>query len=52
MGARTREGPPHFFYIGGRYDDEFVRTAAGWRIAKRVETLLWFQGSLPPELLR
>ena len=52
MGARTREGPPHFFYIGGRYDDDFVRTADGWKIAKRVETLLWFQGTLPPELLR
>jgi 3-phenylpropionate/cinnamic acid dioxygenase small subunit len=52
MGAKTREGPPHFFYIGGRYDDEFVRTDAGWRIARRVETLLWFEGSLPPELLR
>jgi hypothetical protein len=52
MGARTRTGPPHFFYIGGRYDDELVRTANGWRIATRVESLLWFQGSLPRELLK
>jgi 3-phenylpropionate/cinnamic acid dioxygenase small subunit len=52
MGARTREGPPHFFYVGGRYDDRFVRTADGWRIAERVETLLWFEGTLPPELVR
>ncbi|MGQ0825988.1 MAG: nuclear transport factor 2 family protein [Actinomycetota bacterium] len=51
MGARTREGPPHFFAIGGRYDDDLVRTDAGWRITRRVETLLWFQGSLPSELL-
>lgn len=51
MGARTREGPPHFFWIGGRYDDELVRTASGWRISRRVETLLWFEGSLPDELL-
>jgi 3-phenylpropionate/cinnamic acid dioxygenase small subunit len=51
MGAATREGPPHFFFLGGRYDDELVRTADGWRIAKRVETLLWFQGSLPKELV-
>jgi hypothetical protein len=28
-----------------------VRTDAGWKIAKRVETTLWFQGSLPDELL-
>lgn len=51
MGAKTREGPPHFFWIGGRYDDELVRTPTGWRIARRVETLLWFQGTLPDELL-
>jgi 3-phenylpropionate/cinnamic acid dioxygenase small subunit len=51
MGAATREGPLHFFFLGGRYDDELVRTADGWRIAKRVETLLWFQGSLPKELI-
>jgi hypothetical protein len=51
QGAATREGPLHFFFVGGRYDDELVRTAAGWRIARRVETTLWFQGSLPKELL-
>jgi 3-phenylpropionate/cinnamic acid dioxygenase small subunit len=51
MGAATREGPLHYFFLGGRYDDELVRTADGWRIAKRVETLLWFNGSLPKELV-
>jgi 3-phenylpropionate/cinnamic acid dioxygenase small subunit len=51
MGAATREGPLHFFFLGGRYDDELVRTPDGWRIAKRVESLLWFQGSLPKELV-
>ena len=45
-------GPLHFFYVGGRYDDELVRTAEGWKIAKRVETTLWFEGTLPTELLR
>ena len=52
QGAATREGPLHFFYVGGRYDDDFVRTAAGWKIARRVETTLWFEGTLPTELLR
>jgi 3-phenylpropionate/cinnamic acid dioxygenase small subunit len=52
QGAATREGPLHFFFVGGRYDDDFVRTADGWKIVKRVETTLWFQGSLPTELLR
>jgi 3-phenylpropionate/cinnamic acid dioxygenase small subunit len=51
MGAATREGPLHFFFMGGRYDDELVRTPDGWRIAKRVETALWFQGTLPNELV-
>jgi hypothetical protein len=51
QGARQREGRPHFFFVGARYDDELVRTEAGWRITKRVETTLWFQGSLPPELV-
>jgi hypothetical protein len=51
QGAATKEGPLHFFFVGGRYDDELVRTADGWKIARRVETTLWFQGSLPKELL-
>lgn len=51
QGAATREGPLHFFYVGARYDDDFVRTDTGWKIAKRVETTLWFEGTLPKELL-
>ena len=51
QGAATREGPLHFFYVGARYDDDFVRTGDGWKIARRVETTLWFEGSLPKELL-
>jgi 3-phenylpropionate/cinnamic acid dioxygenase small subunit len=52
QGAATREGPLHFFYVGARYDDQLVRTTKGWRIKLRVETTLWFEGSLPTELLR
>jgi hypothetical protein len=51
QGAATREGPLHFFYVGARYDDDFVRTPDGWKIKQRVETTLWFEGSLPKELL-
>ena len=51
QGAATRTAGLHFFFVGGRYDDELVRTDAGWKIAKRVEATLWFQGSLPDELL-
>ncbi len=51
MGARTKSGKPHMFTIGARYDDELVRTADGWRISKRVETLLFLDGTLPSELV-
>lgn len=51
MGAATRAGPPHFFFIGARYDDRLVRTSAGWRIAERVESVLWMHGDLPTELV-
>jgi len=51
MGAATREGPLHHFFLGGRYDDRLVRTAQGWRIAERVETIMWFDGTLPDELV-
>jgi hypothetical protein len=52
QGARTRvPNRPHVFFVGARYDDELVRTDAGWRIAKRVETTVYFYGSLPDELI-
>ncbi len=51
MGARTTSRRPHMFTIGARYDDELVRTDAGWRIARRVETFLFLDGTLPPELI-
>ncbi len=51
QGARTRAGRPHLFFVGARYDDELVRTDAGWRISRRVETLIWMHGGLPPELV-
>jgi hypothetical protein len=51
QGAATSEGPLHFFYVGARYEDDFARTPDGWKIKNRVETTLWFEGSLPKELL-
>ena len=50
MGAATREGPLHFFVMGGIYADRLVRTPAGWRIAERVEHFVWMDGKLPREL--
>jgi 3-phenylpropionate/cinnamic acid dioxygenase small subunit len=51
MGAATREGPLHHFFIGIEYHDDLVRTDQGWRIAERVEKQRWFEGSLPKELI-
>lgn len=51
QGARTRGPRPHVFFVGARYDDDLLRTDAGWRITKRVETTIYFYGSLPPELV-
>ena len=31
--------------MGGRYDDELVRTDDGWRIARRKLTILWSNGN-------
>jgi 3-phenylpropionate/cinnamic acid dioxygenase small subunit len=51
QGARTRNGPPHIFNVGARYDDALTRTAGGWRITRRVETTILFDGALPNELV-
>jgi hypothetical protein len=33
------------FIVAGRYDDEFVRTGKGWRIAQRRLTTTWTDGN-------
>lgn len=38
------DGGPTFMF-GGRYEDELVRTAAGWRIARRVLVRMWTDGN-------
>jgi hypothetical protein len=37
--------PDHSLLIAGWYDDELVRTPAGWRIAKRTGTPSWISGN-------
>lgn len=41
MGRPGADGAVHLFFLGGSYEDELVRTAAGWRISSRVETQWW-----------
>lgn len=36
---------PTGLMIGGWYDDDLIRTAAGWRISQRIGTALWAEGN-------
>jgi 3-phenylpropionate/cinnamic acid dioxygenase small subunit len=33
------------YLVAGRYDDDFVRTPSGWRIAHRTLTVMWTSGN-------
>jgi hypothetical protein len=48
MGAPKPEGGLEIFHVGAYYNDELVRTSDGWRIAKRVEELAFFDGGPAP----
>lgn len=37
MGSRNAEGTLDVFFFGGWYNDQLIRTPAGWRITARVE---------------
>ena len=39
------DGSPNFI-VAGRYEDDLVRTPAGWRIKRRVLTTMWTEGNL------
>jgi hypothetical protein len=34
------------FIIAGRYEDSLVRIAAGWRIDRRILTIMWREGNV------
>jgi len=44
------DGAEALFYVGGYYDDRFVRTGDGWRIAARLESMAWTGGDVPKGL--
>ena len=44
-----RDGVPYKLDMGIRYEDRYVRSADGWRLAKRVLNLIW-QQDLPLDL--
>lgn len=41
--AERDDGSLDIIHSGGEYEDRLVRTASGWRIAKRVNKVLWIQ---------
>jgi hypothetical protein len=49
--ARRRRGmaPGARFTVGDYYDNELLRTPAGWRIARQVLHVTWIEG-LPPDI--
>jgi hypothetical protein len=47
MGRVLSDGTQQIVTNAGWYDDELVRTPAGWRIARRVCTQTMMLGSLP-----
>ena len=42
---RAAEGGPHYI-VGGRYEDDLVRTADGWRIKHRTLSVMWTEGNM------
>ena len=50
MGFPNPDGGLHMFTVGAYYNDELVRTDAGWRIAERYEEQAYLEGSLPTAL--
>lgn len=48
MGFANKEGGYTVMHMGGYYNDDLVRSAAGWRIARRIEQEAW-RGPLPPQ---
>ena len=46
---RDAEGGPHWVFAG-RYEDDLVRTADGWRIKHRHLIQMWTEGN--PEVVR
>lgn len=46
----ARSSGEELFFVGCTYVDDLVRTAEGWRIAKRVETDFWAKDA-PTDLI-
>lgn len=45
--AQDKPGGLSFFFVGGEYHDQLVRTPSGWRITERIEKSIWVDGDAP-----
>jgi ketosteroid isomerase-like protein len=45
MGLPNDDGGLTLFFVGGYYNDQWQRTAAGWRITERIEETAWMQNA-------
>ena len=45
-------GGLNVFFLGGYYNDRFVRTPAGWRFAERALEIAWTEGRFPEGLIK
>lgn len=43
--VREAIAPSPNFIVGGRYEDQFIRTSIGWRIAHRQLVIMWTDGN-------
>ena len=50
MGHDRADGTRAYFFCGGEYRDQLVRTVDGWRITNRFEQTVWMDGELPATL--
>jgi hypothetical protein len=50
MELETEDGSVHSFMLGLWYNDEYIRTAQGWRIVKRTEEKSWMLNE--PEFMK
>ena len=42
---QAADGGPHYV-VAGRYEDDLIRTADGWRIKHRTLAVMWTEGNL------
>ena len=50
MGHDRPDKTRAYFFCGGEYHDQLIRTESGWRISNRFEQTVWMDGEFPGAL--